>query len=176
MGRSRRLGILFIVFLLVSVSSFADSKDTTRRVWAGKLNINTASEADFSVLPGIGKVTAHRIVKFREDVGGFKSISEMKRVKGLSEGLFQKVEPNLTLFDKSNLMVLIDINSATEDALTKLPGMSVREANSVIEYRNRNEGFKKVEELSLAGISKEQYEEIKDLVTVLPYIPLKKKS
>ncbi len=175
MRRSRRLGILLFVFLLVSVVSFADSKDTTRRVWTGKLNINSASEADFSILPGIGDVTAHRIVKLREEIGDFKAVSELKRVKGVSEGLFATIEPNLTLFDKSDLRVLIDINSATEGALKKLPGMSSKESNSVIEYRNRNEGFKKIEELSLAGISNKQYEEIKDLVTVLPYLPIKTK-
>jgi len=54
--------------------------------------------------------------------------------------------------------------------------MSSKESNSVIEYRNRNEGFKKVEELSLAGISNKQYEEIKDLVTILPYAPIKQKQ
>ncbi len=173
MGRSRRLGILLIVFLLVSVVSFADTKDTTKRVWTGKLNINSASEADFSILPGIGNVTAHRIVKLREEIRGFKAVSEIKRAKGISEGLFAKIEPNLTLFDKSDLRVLIDINSATEDALIKLPGMSAKESNSIIEYRKRNEGFKKIEEISLAGISNKQYEEIKDLVTVLPYLPIK---
>jgi len=173
MGRAVKPSVLFIVFLFVSLTSFADAKDVTRRVWTGKLNINAASEADFSILPGIGDVTAHRIVKLREEIAGFKSVSEIKRVKGVSEVLFTKIEPNLTLFDKSDLRVLIDINSATEDALIKLPGMSAKESNSIIEYRNRNEGFKKIEEISLAGISNKQYEEIKDLVTVLPYLPVK---
>ena len=106
--------------------------------------------------------------------GGFKAVSELKRVKGISDGLFRQLEPNLTLFEKSDLKVLIDINSAGEDALKKLPGMSAKEANSIIEYRKRNEGFDKVEELLLAGIEKKQYEEIRDLVTILPYVATKK--
>jgi DNA uptake protein ComE-like DNA-binding protein len=52
--------------------------------------------------------------------------------------------------------------------------MSVKEANSIIEYRKRNEGFDKVEEMLLAGIEKKQYEEIRDLVTILPYVATKK--
>lgn len=174
MGKWRKLGAALAVFLFMGSNSFAGTKDTTRRVWAGKLNVNAASEADFTVLPGIGKVTAHRIVKLREDIGGFKAVSEIKRVKGVSDELFQKIEPNLTLFEKSDLKMLIDINSATEDSLTMLPGVSAREANSIIEYRNRNEGFKKIEELTLAGTDKAQYDEIKDMITVLPYVPLKK--
>jgi competence protein ComEA len=175
MGRGMKLWAALAVFLFIGSNSFADTKDTTKRVWAGKLNINSASEADFTVLPGIGKVTAHRIVKFREEVGGFKAVSELKRVKGISEALFSKIEPNLTLFEKSDLRVLIDINSATEEALKGLPGMSAGEARLIIEYRERNEGFKKVEDMHLAGISVQQYEEIKDLVTVLPYVAVKGK-
>lgn len=172
--KSRTSCILVAVFLFATSLSFADSKDTTRKVWTGRLNVNTSSEADFSILPGIGDVTAHRIVKFREEIGGFKAVAELKRVKGISDGLFQQLEPNLTLFEKSDLKVLVDINSAGEDALTKLPGMSAKEANSIIEYRKRNEGFHKVEDILLAGIEKKQYEEIRDLVTILPYQPAKK--
>lgn len=172
--KALKSNILFLIFLFAVSLSFAADVDTTRKVWAGRLNVNTSSEADFSILPGVGNVTAHRIVKFREGIGGFKAVSELKRVKGISEGLFQQLEPNLTLFEKSDLKVLIDINSAGEDALKKLPGMSAKEANSIIEYRKRNEGFDKVEELLLAGIEKKQYEEIRDLVTILPYVATKK--
>lgn len=168
----KRVIMLLAVSLLACMSS-ADAKDTTRRVWVGKLNINTASAADFSVLPGIGDVTAHRIVKFREEIGGFKAVSELKRVKWVDEKLFLHIEPNLTLFDKSNLKVLIDINSASLQVLKALPGISEKEASSIIEYRRRNEGFKKIEDIPLAGIISIKYEEIKDMITVLPYVPLK---
>lgn len=166
--------ILVVGFLLAAYLSFAAEMDATRKVWKGRLNVNTSSEADFSILPGVGNVTAHRIVKFRDEIGGFKAVSELKRVKGISEGLFRQLEPNLTLFEKSDLKVLVDINSAGEEALKKLPGMSAKEANSIIEYRNRNKGFNKVEELLLAGIEKKQYEEIRDIVTILPYVKTKK--
>lgn len=165
----------FWSLFLVSISA-ADTKDTTVRVWLGKLNINTASEADFAMLSGIGNITAHRIVKLREDSSGFKSIAEIKRVKGINEDLFQKIEPNLTLSDKSDLKVVIDINSATIEALKRLPGISEKEASSIIEYRDRSEGFEKVEDIPFAGIDLEQYDEIKDLITLLPYEPLKKKQ
>ncbi|MBM2837863.1 MAG: helix-hairpin-helix domain pair protein [Deltaproteobacteria bacterium] len=172
--KARKSIILLVIFIFAASLSFADDMDTTRKVWKGRLNVNTSSEADFSILPGIGNITAHRIVKFREEIGGFKAVSELKRVKGISDGLFLQLEPNLTLFEKSDLKVLVDINSAGEEALKKLPGMSAKEANSIIEYRKRNEGFDKVEELLLAGIEKKQYEEIRDLVTILPYVTTKK--
>lgn len=166
---------LLLIGLFVAGISFAQSKDITQKVWTGKLNINTSSEADFSVLPGIGDITAYRIVKVRERIGGFKSVSDLKRVEGINDRLFQQIEPNLTLFEKSDLRVLIDINSATEEALKKLPGMSAKEANLIIEHRKRNEGFDKVEDLLLTGIEKKQYDEIVDVVTVLPYLPINKK-
>lgn len=172
--KSRTLSILIVVFLFAARLSLAAGTDTTRKVWSGMLNVNTASEADFSILPGIGNITAHRIVKFRGEIGGFKAVSQLKRVKGISEGLFHQLEPNLTLFEKSDLKVLVDINTASEEALKKLPGVSAKEANSIIEYRIKNEGYDKVEEILLAGIEKKQYEEIRELVTILPYQSTKK--
>lgn len=62
---------------------------------------------------------------------------------------------------------MIDINTATIPTLKLLPGITPKEANAIVEYRKRNKAFKKVDELQLAGIKREKFEEIKGLVTVL---------
>lgn len=168
--------VLFTMVSLIAIltggSLFADE---TRKVLIGKLNINEASSQDLKLLPGIGEKTAYRIVKYREETGGFKAVAQVKRVKGVGDGVFNKIKDHLTLTDKSDLKVLIDINTATLPSLTSLPGISEKDANSIIGYRKRNKGFKKIEELSLAGISREKFEEIKDLVTVLEVEPVKER-
>lgn len=45
------------------------------------ININTASEKTLTKLPGIGKTIASRIVKLRNQKGGFKNIDELIEVK-----------------------------------------------------------------------------------------------
>ncbi len=50
-----------------------------------KINLNTASVTDLDVLPGIGEVTAERIVRFREENGPFRSIDDLVLVQGISD-------------------------------------------------------------------------------------------
>lgn len=169
--------VLFAICALVILIGIANAAiaEETRKVVIGKLNINEASGQDFSLLPGIGEKTSHRIIKYREEIGGFKTIEQIKRVKGIGEAAFYKIKDYLTLTDKSNLKVLIDINTATAPALSLLPGISDKDAYAIIEYRKKNKGFKKIEDVKLAGVSKEKFEEIKDLITVLELKPIKAK-
>lgn len=75
---------------------------TTRNIRASKktypkLDINTASVEDFEQLPGIGKTLAKRIVKYRNTLGGFSNIEELKRVYYLEPGTYRNIEPYLYL-------------------------------------------------------------------------------
>ena len=169
---------LFITLFLISIIFLFNNlvfADETRKVLVGKLNINDASKQDFLLLPGIGEKTAQRIVKYREDVAGFKAVVQIKQVKGLGDKVFNNIKEYLTITDKSDLKVLIDINTATIPSLKMLPGITPKEANAVIEYRKRNKAFKKIDELQLAGISRQKFEDIKGLVTVLEPEPVKKR-
>lgn len=61
------------------------------------VNINTATTEEFKTLPGIGDVLANRIVKFRNSIGGFKSVDDIKRTYGLSDSTFNLIRPYLIL-------------------------------------------------------------------------------
>lgn len=61
------------------------------------ININTATAEEFKTLPGIGDVLANRIVKFRNSMGGFKSVDDVKRTYGLSDSTFNLIRPYLIL-------------------------------------------------------------------------------
>jgi comEA protein len=47
------------------------------------LNLNSASAAELTALPGIGEVLAQRIVDYRRQHGAFKSVEELDNVKGI---------------------------------------------------------------------------------------------
>ncbi|MCX7877085.1 MAG: helix-hairpin-helix domain-containing protein [Ignavibacteria bacterium] len=56
-----------------------------------KININSALQSDLELLPGIGKVTAERIIEYRETKGRFKRPEEIMKVKGIGEKKFEKI-------------------------------------------------------------------------------------
>jgi comEA protein len=61
-----------------------------------KININTAYSADLQILPGIGEVTAERIIEYREQNNGFKKISEIMNVKGIGQKKYEKIKDYIT--------------------------------------------------------------------------------
>lgn len=162
------MGVFCFVGLLVFViPALAGEPKVQYKVWEGKLNLNDASSAELALLEGVGNVTAHRIVVYREKAGGFKSLSQLKDVKGVSGKRFAKLEGNLTLFKESDLKVLIDVNNAPLSALEVLPGISKKLAISIKEYRERNQGFKVTEDLlKIEGVGITKFKELQNFITV----------
>ena len=58
----------------------------------GKININTATEEELDTLPGIGPSTAAKIIDYRKENGKFKSIEEIKEVRGIGDAKYEKIK------------------------------------------------------------------------------------
>ena len=64
---------------------------------------------------------------------------------------------------------LVNLNTATAADLAKLPGIGPAVAARILEYRQKNGGFKKIEELmNVKGIGEKMFLKLKPLVTVTP--------
>jgi comEA protein len=64
---------------------------------------------------------------------------------------------------------LVNLNTATAADLAKLPGIGPAVAARILEYRQKNGGFKKIEELmNVKGIGEKTFLKLKPLVTVSP--------
>ncbi len=70
---------------------------------------------------------------------------------------------------KASNPVVVNLNTATSDQLQKLPGIGPRTAARIIEYRQKNGGFKKIEELmNVRGVGEKSFLRIKAHLTVTP--------
>jgi competence ComEA-like helix-hairpin-helix protein len=63
---------------------------------SGRLNINTATKQQLLDLPGVGEVTARRILAYRAETGRFSSVEELRAVKGMSKKKLETLKPLIT--------------------------------------------------------------------------------
>jgi len=62
----------------------------------GKLNINTATVSQLTLLPNIGTTLAQRIVDCREQLGGFSRIEDLLLVDGIGEKRLEELRDYIT--------------------------------------------------------------------------------
>jgi len=63
----------------------------------GKVSLNSASVEQLQTLPRVGAKMAQRIVDYRTANKGFKTIEELRNVKGIGPKVFESLKPFLTL-------------------------------------------------------------------------------
>lgn len=83
--------------LLVPFNVVAAEKATNVASLNAPININSATVEEFQQVKGIGKVTAERIVQYRDDHGPFIKVEDLIEVKGIGSKTLAKIQDQLTV-------------------------------------------------------------------------------
>ena len=120
------------------------------------LDINEASITDWESLPGIGPVLANRIIRYREKLGGFSSVEQIKKTYGITDSVFQLILPGLSIKEliKESLnkpiqkaeLNLADINKADEATLLKA-GIPESISKAIVLYRKQYGKYQQMSDL-----------------------------
>lgn len=79
--------------ILVGGNRLQSSKSVTRKITADNpLDINRANLTQLDSLPGIGPVTAQRIIDYRNKVGRINALDELKKISGLGGTKFEEIK------------------------------------------------------------------------------------
>jgi competence ComEA-like helix-hairpin-helix protein len=61
------------------------------------VNLNTATAAQLQEVPGIGPATADKILKMRKSYGPFKSVDDLRAIKGIGPKRMEKMRKYVTV-------------------------------------------------------------------------------
>jgi DNA uptake protein ComE-like DNA-binding protein len=169
------LGILFAL-----ASTTASNAATPRGSVTSVVDLNTATEKQLEDLPGVGKATAKKIIAGRP----YGSVSDLARA-GVPGATIAKIQPLVTVSVAPRPVtsmpatpsrsrrstetavvparaVVVDVNSASQKDLERLPAVGYFTARKIIEHRP----YTSIADLSRAGLSANTIAKIAPLVAV----------
>jgi competence protein ComEA len=109
------------------------------------VELNTADSSRLLSINGIGPYFAGKIVNYREKLGGYYKIEQLKDIKGMDSLKFVSIRNQMQL--DTTLVKKIDLNSISVNDLKSHPYVSFRLAESIIKYRNFKKGKVNLNEL-----------------------------
>lgn len=97
------------------------------------IEINRSDSSTLMQLPGIGPVLSARIIKYRNLLGGYARVEQLKEVYGLPPETFELIKNRVSA--DSSFIVRININTADYWALSHIRYLEKYEISSILKYR-----------------------------------------
>ncbi len=138
-------------------------------------NPNTASLQELQKL-GFSKKQTATIKNYLDKGGSFKTKEDLKKIYGISTEQYNKLEPYIFIEkdetkDKiiKESIIVVELNSSTEEELAKLKGIGEYTAKAIINYRNKLGGFTHIDQLAeIKSINKEHFNAFKSQLKINP--------
>lgn len=108
--------------------------DAKSSIPISRIDLNTADSIQLKQLPGIGDKLSKRIVKYRDLLGGFYSVNQLREVYGLSEQTISLIADKVTI-DITNIRKL-DVNFSDVNELSRHPYLKKDLARQIVKFRS----------------------------------------
>jgi len=69
----------------------------SEKQFAYPVNLNTATVEDLMSVEGIGENRAWQIVSYRNEIGKYTSVAQIKNISGIGDGVYEQISPYLTV-------------------------------------------------------------------------------
>lgn len=120
----------------------------TEKFPAGTIvELNTADTTTLKKIPGIGSSFARRIVKYRELLGGYYTVEQLREVYGIDKERYEALAPWFRV-DAKQIQPL-DVNLLPFDSLRKHPYLNYRQARAIEQLRKQKSRLSGWENLQL---------------------------
>lgn len=110
-----------------------------------QININTATEAELDSLPLIGEGRARAMVKYREKLGGYLTVDQLKEIKCLPDSVLEIIFKYV--FTDGRVLSKTNINSQSIDSLMH-PYMPKAFARLIVNYAQQHGKFQSINDLN----------------------------
>jgi DNA uptake protein ComE-like DNA-binding protein len=118
---------------------------TKKEAFSGIIEINSADTTQLMQLKGVGGFFAKKIIKYRDRLGGFFTISQIKEIYNFPAELADQIAPQLS-FNQS-LVKKININTVVDTVLDNHPYISKMEAKTLVAFRSKHGNFGSCDDL-----------------------------
>lgn len=138
------------------------------------LNLRTADTTELKMIKGIGGYRAKQIIRYREQLGGFVSVEQLREVKALQPLLKDSLSTDSLLshfFIDSVRVVPLKVNSMHVERLQRHPYLSFEQARAIYELRRRKIHLKHLDQLRTLDCLTEQ-----DIQRLRPYLSFEQKQ
>ena len=124
------------------------------------LDINSIDSIQLTHINGIGKILSKRIIKYRELLGGYVELKQLKEVYGFNPDLLKEFK--LLFFIDSSKIKKININNVSKNDLQNHPYINGYNSEAIIAYRNFKGNIKNINELLINNLLEDSvYKRIK---------------
>ncbi len=128
-----------------------------------KYDLNTITKEELLYLK-VGKSMIYRFLRYREKLGGFASIGQLREVQNLRTWDLKQLE---SYCEVQSGVLTISINTDKAKDLYIHPYIDYRDAQAIVRYRKRKGDYTTIETLRTAKIlKKEVFEKVKKYLTV----------